>query len=72
MQVLKEIVYSDEVKQRILKEVLYENFGNKVKKFINGGCGIGGLVLRFEAVDQMCQMVDNMNDYVKVIVESET
>ena len=69
--ILKEIIYDEEVKQRIVKELLYEDLGNKVNKFVNGGCGIGGLVLRFEDVNQMCQMIDNMNNHVKVVVETE-
>ena len=59
------------MKQRIVKEVLYEDYGNHVKRFVNGGCGIGGLVLRFENTEQMCQMIDNMNEHVKVVVETE-
>lgn len=68
--VLKSIVYDEVVKRRLVKEVLYESVGNRVKKFVNGGCGIGGLVLEFDDVDQMCQMIDNMSDYIKVIVDS--
>lgn len=69
--VLKEIVYADEVKTRIVKEVLYAGFGDHVNRFVNGGCGIGGLVLMFENTEQMCNTLDNMNEYVKVVVEAE-
>lgn len=68
--ILRNITYNEAVKCRLVKEVLYERPGNEVKKFVNGGCGIGGLVLKFDGVDEMCQMIDNMNDFITVKVDA--
>lgn len=66
--VLEDIVYSNEVLPRIRKKVMYIEYGNRVNRFVNGGDGIGGLILQFDSQNQMCQMIDNMNNFIKVNV----
>ncbi len=43
--------------------------GEEVHKFRNASFGLGMMVLTFDSTEQMCDMIDNMNDYLHIIVE---
>ena len=40
----------------------------QVTKYSHGGYGIGALVLNFDSIEQMCEMIDSMNEYIIVSV----
>lgn len=60
---------SDEVKDFIVENRMFVEPGDKVKKFHNGGDTIGIMCLEFDTVEHMNHCMDNMNDYIKVLVE---
>ena len=65
----KELIIDDEVKKRIVKQQVYVKPGDEVKRFRNAGFGIGAMVLTFDSTEQMCDIIDNMNDHIKVVTE---
>ncbi len=67
--IFKEIIIDPLVEKRIVKKQIYVNPGDEIKRFKNAGQGIGAMVIVFEDTKQMCEMIDNMNDYIKVIVD---
>lgn len=58
-----------EVKDKIIKKVLFVSEKDPVRAFRNGGDSIGAMVIAFETVGQMKRMMDRMWEYVEVIVE---
>ena len=63
------IEIDEKVKDRIVQQAMFAEPGDRIERFRNAAFGIGAMVITFDNVDEMCQMVDHMNDYIKVIVE---
>ena len=67
--IVKEIWYSDEIKQNIIQETIYTRPGDKVHKFNGSNHTLGTMIMKFETQDEMLLKMDNMENYLKVIVE---
>ena len=67
--VVKEIWYSDEIKNNILEENIFVKRGDKVSKFDGSNHTLGTMIMKFESQDEMLEKMDNMEKYLKVIVE---
>ncbi len=67
--VFRELVIDPEIQQRIVKQYITVKPGEEVKRFKNGGCGLGAMVINFDSPEQMCEMIDHMTDYVHVVLE---
>lgn len=67
--ILKEIKLEPEVKKHIIKEVFYVNRGEPVACFDGANKAIGIIFLKFNTIEKMLSMMDNMNEWVHVIVE---
>lgn len=67
--IVKEISYSDEIKQNIIQETIYTRPGDKVHKFNGSNHTLGTMIMKFETQDEMLYKMDNMEKYLKVIVE---
>ena len=57
------------LKPHIVSFELSVTEGENVKKFRNSSCGLGVMVCKFDSSKQMCEMIDNMNDYLHIKVE---
>lgn len=66
--VVERFEYSDELKKCIVEEVRWCKEGDSVKKFNGSNCTLGTQILKFESEEQMLRIMDNMNDYQKIIV----
>lgn len=62
------IEINPEIKKRIVKQLMFVQPGEQVFRFRNGGFEMGAMVLVFDNPQQMCELVDNMNNYIKIIV----
>ncbi|MBE0469896.1 MAG: ATP-grasp domain-containing protein [Methyloprofundus sp.] len=67
--VVKEIWYSDEIKQNIIQETIYTRPGDKVHKFNGSNHTLGTMIMKFETQEEMLNKMDNMENYLKVIME---
>jgi len=67
--VVKEIWYSDEIKKNIIQETIYIQIGDKVKKFDGSNHTLGMMIMKFKSQDEMLNKMDNMEEFLKVIVE---
>ncbi len=67
--IYKGIEIDPEIEKRIVIKQIYVKPGDPVKRFKNASDDVGALVLAFENTEEMCRIVDNMNDYIHVIVE---
>ncbi len=64
--IFKAISFDKEIEKRIVKKQIYIKPGDKVERFKNAACAIGALVLKFEDVKQMCEIIDNMSSFVNI------
>ncbi len=69
--ILKGITIDPEIEKRITDKRIYNVPGDHVKAFRNAGDSVGAIVVTFETPEQMCEIIDNMNDYITVEVEPE-
>ena len=67
--IFKGIEVNDAIKSQIVHQALFVQPGDEVKKFRNAAFGIGAMIITFRNVEEMCMQIDDMNDYIKVIVE---
>lgn len=66
---VKEIWYSNEIKQNIIQETIYTRPGEKVHKFNGSNHTLGTMIMKFETQEEMLHKMDNMENYLKVVVE---
>ncbi len=67
--VVKEIWYSDEIKNNIIEENIFVKQGDRVNKFDGSNHTLGTMIMKFESQNEMLEKMDNMEKYLKVIVE---
>ena len=67
--VFKGLRLHPEIQGRVIKQSLFVQEGEQVHAFRNGGDSIGAMVIAFDNVEQMDDMMDKMWDYVEVLVE---
>jgi biotin carboxylase len=67
--VVKELWYSDGMKEKIIEESIYVKPGDRVCKFDGSNHTLGTMILKFDSKAEMLQMMDHMEDYFRVIVE---
>ena len=67
--IFKKIEIDETLEEQIERQEIFVKPGDPVKKFKNAGYGIGAMIITFRNVEEMCERIDHMNDYIKVIVE---
>ncbi len=67
--IFKEIYVSDEIKKDIIQMDLWVKPGDKTSRFDNGSFGLGAALIRYDSIDDMCQKMDHMENYIRVINE---
>jgi len=65
---VKEIWYSDEIKENIIEETLFVKSGDRVKKFDGSNHTLGTMIMKFNSQDEMLEKMDNMEKYLKVSI----
>ena len=66
---VKEVWYSDEIKNNIVEETVFIKPGDQVGKFTGSNHTLGTMIMKFESSEEMLEKMDNMEKYLKVIVE---
>ena len=66
---LKDIVVSDFLQERIVEQNITAKTGDRVEPFIGSNHGLGAMILRFDDQEQMLHMMDNMEEYITLVVE---
>ncbi len=66
--ILQSIEIDRSLKPFIYRTLIYVTEGDSVKKIRNGSEGIGHIFLRFESLNQMHAILNNINDLVKINV----
>lgn len=63
----KELWLSDRIKPKIIEQDLWVKPGDKVEKYLGSNHTLGTMILRYESMHEMLEMVDNMEKDVRVI-----
>lgn len=63
----KDLWLSDRIKPKIIEQDLWVKPGDKVEKYLGSNHTLGTMILRFESMDEMLEMVDNMENDIRVI-----
>jgi len=66
---LKDIIFDKEVEKKIIKKVMYKKQGDLVQFFDGANKAIGIVFFKFDSMDEMLDMMDNSEEWIKVIVE---
>lgn len=64
----KELWLSARIKPKIIEQDIWVKPGDKVEKYLGSNNTLGTMVLKFESMDEMLEMVDNMERDIRVIV----
>jgi len=64
----KELWLSDRVKPKIVEQDIWVSPGESVQKYIGSNHTLGTMILKFDSMDEMLDMVDNMERDIRVIV----
>ena len=67
--ILKSVDISEKLKDNIVELDILSNIGDKVLSFDNSNGAIGTTILKFDSMDEMLYKMDNMDRYIKVLVE---
>jgi len=67
--VIESIWYSDEIRENILEESLHCKKGDSVKQFNGSNETLGTMILKFESESEMLKKMDNMEEYINIIVK---
>lgn len=65
---VKEIWYSDEIKENIVEENIFIEIGDEVKKFDGSNHTLGTMIMKFNSQEEMLEKMDNMEKYLKVSI----
>lgn len=67
--ILDRIDIKPEVNNMILENHVINNKGDKIKAFTGANTTLGCLLMKFDSMDQMLDMMDHSEEWIKVIVE---
>ena len=68
--IFEDIAISESIKSKVIYKNIYVKKGEEIKKYNSGNLAIGEMVLKFENLDEMLEMMDNMSKYITVKVLS--
>ena len=70
--VFKELWISDEIEKNIVERDLWIKPGKNVRRFMSANEAIGTLILNFDTAEQTEKVLNNVNSYIKIILQSES
>lgn len=59
------------LKHSIVRSDMFVEAGFQIKRFENGGCGIGAAILQFESKEEMLYIMDHMNEHIEIKVKEK-
>ncbi len=65
----KSLWLSDRIKRKIIEQDLYVKPGDKVRKYFGSNDILGTMILKFESIEEMLDIVDNMEHDIRVVTE---
>lgn len=66
---LKEIIFLDGLKEKIIKKVIYKNEGDIIECFDNASKALGILFLKFNSYEEMKNILEEINNLIQIKLE---
>ena len=63
----QELWLSDRIKPKIIKQDIWVKLGDKVNRYLDSNSTLGTMILKFESMEEMLGMVDNMENDIRII-----
>lgn len=70
--IFKELWLSDRVKAKIVEQDIWVKPGDKVTKYLGSNDTLGTMVLKFDTMEEMLEMLDNMEHDIRVITHENS
>ena len=67
--IFKTIEFSNEIQSHIIRKCIYKKEGDIVEYFDNSAKALGIIFLKFESMDEMLDMMDNLGKWVNIILK---
>jgi biotin carboxylase len=67
--ILKDIIFDEKVERKIVKKVMYKKQGDLVQYFDGANKALGIVFFKFDSKDDMLKVMDNSEEWIKIIVE---
>ena len=67
--ILKEIKIDEQAQKYILENHILKKAGDEVKTFVGANTTLGILLMKFDSMEQMLDMMDNSERWIEVVVE---
>ena len=67
---VKEVWYSDEIRNNIVEQTVFIQPGDKVSLFSGSNHTLGTMIMRFDSSEEMLEKMDNMEKYLSVVVDA--
>jgi len=67
--IVQEFWYSEKMKSCIVEEDIFVNIGDKVEMFSGSNHTLGTMILKYDSIEEMLHMMDNMEEHFKVITQ---
>ena len=67
--IIKDIWYNEDIKHNIIDKDIYCDIGQKVHKYDGAHHTVGRMIMKFTSQDEMLEKMNNMEKYIRVIVE---
>lgn len=68
----KELWLSERIKPKIVEHDIYVKPGQRVNKYLGSNDTLGTMILKFDSMDEMLTMVDNMENDIRVVVNGNS
>lgn len=69
---LKGITFSKELKEKIIRKVIYKNERDIIEYFDNASKALGILFLKFNSYEEMKNILENISDLIQIEIERES
>lgn len=70
--IYKELWLSDRIKPKIIEQDIYTKPGDKVNKYLGSNDTLGTMIINYDSMEEMLDMVDNMERDIRVITNENS
>lgn len=67
--IFRKVNISKEMQDKLVSYDIFVQPGQKIYRYINGAYGIGAALLKFSSYEEMMHMMENMNEFYKVLTD---
>lgn len=68
--IFKELCMSESIKDKIVEQDIWVGSGDKIKKYMGSNDTLGTMILQYNSLEEMNYILDNMEEFIRVIFSS--